>query len=224
MSICLLIILFSGMINYGQDTDTETISRSRQRALEKMEPAINNLISHMEDPNIPSSIRALVKTALNNTEELLEKDTITYDHDWKAYHEQMNILYHQLKEEKADNTILKNIRILKNASTVESFLLAIIGISTVFTGLLILAGIFVLIPKIFNPRAKQIKEKDTETSPLTGEIISAISVALYLHLQVYQEEQKQILTWDRKFRRFSPWNMSGRLFINQKNTITKYKG
>lgn len=217
----LLFILSVPCMNYAE----ENISRSRQRALARIEPALEGLDNFLDaTPDLPQNNSALIKTAINKTNSLLHENTITHDQTWKDYHNEIVILYNDLKKAGADKAVLNNIRDLKEASSVDGLLLTVTGITTVFAGLILLALIFSFIPRVIGPRQAYLKDTPAQkeilkvsSAALTGEEISAISTALYMHLNVYQEEQKQILTWDKKFRRFSPWNMSGRLSINQKN-------
>lgn len=202
------------------DNDDYKAFNSRARVLRKMHPALDKLEEIADNAPLPPAIEKLLGIVIGKTKELLETDTKVYDQSWKDYHTELADLYHLLRKEGADTQILANVRILKDASSIDGFLVTLLGISTVFAGLLILASIFAIIPKLINKKA--IKAEDSSFEPkfetaLTGEVISAISTALYMHLNVYQEEQKQILTWDKRFRRFSPWNMSGRLAINQKD-------
>jgi len=194
---------------------------ARARAERKIIPAISNLRDYLEkSPGLPDDIRKLTTEALEKTESLLSAPTRTYDDSWTAYHKIMSEIYDELKRKKADESITKNIKTLARTSSVDGIIITVIGVSTVFAGLILLAGIFSLVPLALGMKKAGTatgSDKAAPSAPLTGEVISAIATAFYMHINVYQEEQKQTLTWDKRFRRFSPWNMSGRLSINQKN-------
>ncbi len=218
---CLLLalVLTAGMSISAEEEQEEF--HARARAEKKINPAVSNLKDYLSrTSSLPDNIRILITEVLDKTSKLLSEDTKTYDDNWMLYHEKVKAIYRDLKKMKADDNVTRNVKALAEISTVDGFIVTSIGVSTVFAGLILLAAIFSLVPVTLDFGKKKIfskTHKEISSAPLTGELISAISTALYIHLNVYQEEQKQILTWDRRFRRFSPWNMSGRLSINQKN-------
>ena len=97
--------------------------------------------------------------------------------------------------------------------TSNEIIIALVGYVIVFTALLMLYFVFFYIPKLirFNLRRQllkrgKIKQAERIEEVVTGEVNAAISMALYLHLNEFHDEESNIMTIKRVSRIYSPWS------------------
>lgn len=98
--------------------------------------------------------------------------------------------------------------------------LSLIGMGTVFIGLVILSLSLPLIKKMAEGRKKTaVKEEESGTGPeeLTGPEIVAITTAIHAHFLKVNQMEDMKLTWEMYERPFSPWRQAGRskVFIDR---------
>lgn len=95
----------------------------------------------------------------------------------------------------------------------QILLYSAIGVSVVFSALIILVFAFKitgnLSKKSFKSKKKQNQESTTKIvseKELTGQEIAAISMALHLFLSDIHDEESNVITIKRIERRYSPWS------------------
>ncbi len=100
--------------------------------------------------------------------------------------------------------------------------LSLIGMGTVFIGLVILSLSLPLIKRMAEGRKKTaVKEEESETGAgteeLTGPEIIAITTAIHAHFLKVNQMEDMKLTWEMYERPYSPWRQAGRskVFIDQ---------
>jgi len=89
--------------------------------------------------------------------------------------------------------------------------LALIGMGTVFIGLVILSLSLPLIKKLAEGRKKH-PDSCAERVPgeLTDEEIVAVTAAIHAHFLVINKMEDMKLTWEMYDRPYSPWRLAGR--------------
>ncbi len=94
----------------------------------------------------------------------------------------------------------------------EGVSIAITGYLIVFAALTILYFFFNLIPKILTLWTnRNIKKKckecsDIETSPITGNVVAAIAMAIHLYMNEKHDTESYNLTIKKISKRYSPWS------------------
>ncbi len=94
----------------------------------------------------------------------------------------------------------------------EGLTIAIVGYVTVFLALVILYFVFTYIAKIYKLQIRQKLLKEgvkvdecCKEIDIPGDVVAAISTALYMTLMLHDEESK-VLTIKKVSRTYSPWN------------------
>jgi len=107
----------------------------------------------------------------------------------------------------------------------EELLVAGLGYIIVFVALILLYFVFNSIPKIIRlfraaKLRKEGKECPEQCENLPGDVIAAISTAIYLHLNEYHDEEIKNLTIKKVSRNYSPW--SSKIYsLNRYNELKK---
>lgn len=115
---------------------------------------------------------------------------------------------------------------LENISKGDGVTISIIGMSVVFSGLIVLNFVLILlgkvedfikkIPEFFKNLTKS-KEKveelpvKAEPKQMTGEEAAAICMALIIYQRIHQDEANQRITFDSALRPLSPWGLSAKV-------------
>ncbi|MCD4783461.1 MAG: OadG family protein [Candidatus Eremiobacteraeota bacterium] len=104
--------------------------------------------------------------------------------------------------------------------------LSIIGMSVVFSGLIVLFFVLFFLEKVINMGRRMLKKvsglwrkdngkeeiiRDKEGKRITGEEAAAICTALILYHRLHMDEQRQKITFGSTLRRLSPWALSGKV-------------
>lgn len=93
----------------------------------------------------------------------------------------------------------------------DGITIAIVGYVIVFSALVVLYFVFTYLSKLinYNIRQKLLKtgklKEEEKVERIPGDVSAAISLALYLHHQLHDEESN-IITIKRISKRYSPWN------------------
>lgn len=92
-------------------------------------------------------------------------------------------------------------------------LYSVIGVSVVFSALIILVFAFKVMGNLSKKSLKSKKKQNQESTieivdekELTGQEIAAISMALHLFLNDIHDEESNVITIKRIERRYSPWS------------------
>ncbi len=91
--------------------------------------------------------------------------------------------------------------------------ISIIGMTIVFSGLVILSLSLPLIRKLAEGKSKKSEQKDDgtlDTGELTEEEIVAITVAIHAHFAKISRMEDMQLTWEMYDKPYSPWRLAGR--------------
>lgn len=117
---------------------------------------------------------------------------------------------------------------LDNINNGKGFMIALIGMTIVFSGLVLISLIIRLLIRFIEDRKKEIKQETAPAalteSELTDEEVMAIATALNL-CSIYIEGEKQRLTWEFDQLDQSSWGVTGRAqSLAQKTTISRLKG
>lgn len=104
--------------------------------------------------------------------------------------------------------------------------LSIIGMSVVFSGLIVLFIVLFSLEKVIDVgkrllkkisglwRKDSVKEeiiRDKEGKRITGEEAAAICTALILYHRLHMDEQRQKITFGSTLKQLSPWALSGKV-------------
>jgi len=98
-----------------------------------------------------------------------------------------------------------------DAITEMSILIAVLGYVIVFIALYLLYIIFASMPLLMKWQKnlkfkKQGKECKEECNGIPGDVLAAISLALYLHATEYHDEESHSITIKKVSRNYSPWS------------------
>lgn len=96
--------------------------------------------------------------------------------------------------------------------------LSLIGMGTVFMGLVILSLSLPLIKRMAEGRKKTaLNEEKSGSEELTGPEIVAITTAIHAHFLKVNQMEDMKLTWEMYERPYSPWRQAGRskIFIDR---------
>lgn len=90
--------------------------------------------------------------------------------------------------------------------------LALIGMGTVFIGLVILSLSLPLIRKIAEGKSSKKTTSDSDSVPpeLTKDEIVAVTTAIHMHYLKTSHMEDMKLTWEMYERPYSPWRLAGR--------------
>lgn len=91
--------------------------------------------------------------------------------------------------------------------------ISIIGMTIVFSGLVILSLSLPLIRKLAEGKSKKSEHNDAatlDTGELTEEEIVAITVAIHAHFAKISRIEDMQLTWEMYDKPYSPWRLAGR--------------
>jgi Na+-transporting methylmalonyl-CoA/oxaloacetate decarboxylase gamma subunit len=89
--------------------------------------------------------------------------------------------------------------------------LALIGMGTVFIGLVILSISLPLIRKLAEKKKENTDTREEQIpGQLTGEEVVAITTAIHAHLLRINKMEDMKLTWEMYERPYSPWRLAGR--------------
>jgi Na+-transporting methylmalonyl-CoA/oxaloacetate decarboxylase gamma subunit len=91
-----------------------------------------------------------------------------------------------------------------------SLTVAIVGYIIVFSALVLLFFVYNLMPLVINFTARRKLRKegkcdDCEVMHVSGDVTAAISMALYLHLELHDEES-DVITIKRISKQYTPWS------------------
>lgn len=92
-------------------------------------------------------------------------------------------------------------------------IITIVGISVVFTALLVLNLIFGLIPKVIKlqmrkrfKKAGKVAENEECCADISGDTNAAIALALHLYMNELHDLESTVMTIEKVSRRYSPWS------------------
>ncbi len=90
--------------------------------------------------------------------------------------------------------------------------LALIGMGTVFIGLVILSFSLPLIKRIAEGKKTKKVSENTDSMPedITTDEIIAITTAIHAHFMKINQMEDMKLTWEMYERPYSPWRIAGR--------------
>jgi len=88
--------------------------------------------------------------------------------------------------------------------------LALIGMGTVFIGLVILSLSLPLIKRLAEGRKKPGADKIRLPGELTNEEVVAVTTAIHAHFLRINKMEDMKLTWELYDRPYSPWRLAGR--------------
>ena len=105
-----------------------------------------------------------------------------------------------------------------NAADIEGgFGIALVGMTTVFTGLVVLAFMLPALESWIKDRfglnwrkknKSSLSQQDTET--MTPEEVAAVSAAIHAHFCLLDQVENMKLTWEAHEKPYSPWKLAGR--------------
>ena len=110
-------------------------------------------------------------------------------------------------------TLLQAVMSVPNQHLIDIGLrLALIGMGTVFMGLVILSLSLPLIKRLAEGKktAKVAEDLPTESGELTSDEIVAITTAVHTHFLKINQMEDMKLTWEMYDRPYSPWRLAGR--------------
>jgi len=92
----------------------------------------------------------------------------------------------------------------------DGVFISVVGITVVFSSLILLWFVFSLLPKILQLSTKKKLEKAgkevVETTDLSGEMNAAIATALYLYFNEIHDEESHEMTIKKIIKTYSPWS------------------
>ncbi len=90
--------------------------------------------------------------------------------------------------------------------------LALIGMGTVFIGLVILSLSLPLIKRLAEGKraSKAVEDSSSESGDLKSDEIVAITTAIHTHFLKINQMEDMKLTWEMYDRPYSPWRLAGR--------------
>ena len=96
--------------------------------------------------------------------------------------------------------------------TETAWIITAVGMSVVFTSLILIYIVFSLVPKILSfkfkkePVIKGEGSASTGNQPIAGELNAAISATLFFYFNELHDEEKTVLTINKISKRYSPWS------------------
>ncbi len=106
---------------------------------------------------------------------------------------------------------------IKNADIEGGFGIALVGMVTVFTGLVVLALMLPALERwikdrfglsIFKNRSS-LSQQDSEKN-MTLEEVAAVSAAIHAHFCLLDQVENMKLTWEAHEKPYTPWKFAGR--------------
>lgn len=115
------------------------------------------------------------------------------------------------------------ILILSAEESIPPGFLAIIGMSIVFSGLIVLLLIINLLKFVIfkvqqiiqNRKESKQQWKSDQSKKISNEVTVAIAMALNQHMKKYLDEQEYIITLKKYTKSMTPWALDGRGRINK---------
>lgn len=103
--------------------------------------------------------------------------------------------------------------------------LALIGMSTVFMGLVILSLSLPLIKRIAEGKKKSKDNSDftEDVNELTPDQVVAITTAIHAHILRINQMEDMKLTWEMYERPYTPWRLAGRSKMLMDRTTTRQR-
>ena len=106
----------------------------------------------------------------------------------------------------------------ENVSPSEGTGIALVGMATVFIGLLVLSISLPLLKRASAERAEeadhqkkdQAKKAESRAPRLTEDEKVAMAAAIHIHLNSLDQLERMKLTWEMYERPYSPWRLAGR--------------
>ncbi len=105
-----------------------------------------------------------------------------------------------------------------NTANIEGgFGIALVGMTTVFTGLVVLAFMLPALERWIKDRfglnrrkldKSSLSQQDTET--MTPEEVAAVSAAIHAHFCLLDQVEHMKLTWEAHEKPYTPWKLAGR--------------
>ncbi len=105
-----------------------------------------------------------------------------------------------------------------NTADIEGgFGIALVGMTTVFTGLVVLAFMLPALERWIKDRfglnrrkldKSSLSQQDTET--MTPEEVAAVSAAIHAHFCLLDQVENMKLTWEAHEKPYTPWKLAGR--------------
>ncbi|MCK4806576.1 MAG: OadG family protein [Candidatus Aegiribacteria sp.] len=111
-----------------------------------------------------------------------------------------------------------------NAADIEGGLgIALVGMVTVFTGLVVLAFMLPALESWIKDRfglerkkKSSLSQQDTD-KPLTPEEVAAVSAAIHAHFCLLDQVENMKLTWEIHEKPYTPWRLAGRAELIQES-------
>lgn len=123
-------------------------------------------------------------------------------------------------------TILQAVMSAQDSTLFDvGFKLSMIGMSTVFIGLVVLALSLPLIRKLAEGKKKQsVPEVVAETTDeLSEEHVIAITTAIHAHFLKINQMEDMKLTWKMYEKPYSPWRLAGRSRMLMNRTASRQR-
>ncbi len=105
-----------------------------------------------------------------------------------------------------------------NTANIEGgFGIALVGMTTVFTGLVVLAFMLPALERWIKDRfglnrrkldKSSLSQQDTET--MTPEEVAAVTAAIHAHFCLLDQVENMKLTWEAYDKPYTPWKLAGR--------------
>ena len=105
-----------------------------------------------------------------------------------------------------------------NTANIEGgFGIALVGMTTVFTGLVVLAFMLPALERWIKDRfglnrrkldKSSLSQQDTET--MTPEEVAAVTAAIHAHFCLLDQVENMKLTWEAHEKPYTPWKLAGR--------------
>lgn len=103
--------------------------------------------------------------------------------------------------------------------------IALMGMGTVFVGLLIVWALMGLLPRLLQRRAARRASAVAPPPPLGADVAHAIALALFMDLRVFDEDRRQELTVKKLTQPFSPWVYSAKdITLTEKSFLFHRRG
>ena len=112
-----------------------------------------------------------------------------------------------------------------NTTDIEGgFGIALVGMSTVFIGLVVLAFMLPALERWIKDRfglnwrkknKRSLSQQDTET--MTTEEVAAVSAAIHAHFCLLDQVENMKLTWEAHEKPYTPWKLAGRAELIQES-------
>jgi Na+-transporting methylmalonyl-CoA/oxaloacetate decarboxylase gamma subunit len=102
--------------------------------------------------------------------------------------------------------------------------IALVGMTTVFAGLAILAMVLPLLKRMAEGRKKApAKTGISDVSELTREEVVAMTAAIHAHITRISMMQNAKLTWEMYEKPYTPWRLAGRSRVLMNQSIFRQR-